>query len=163
MTDQKKPRRANAAAGVCPGRSERHREAFQHSPEFTTCADPLPLTAAFARPTPAEAAELWRRFSPDELLELARKPSMWNLTLAAIRHGAMVLDSHRNDPPAPPELPHGYIAAALRGEARAVLSAPSHRRRDRLRQARRNLDRLVLRGLDGAELDELIDNLEARL
>jgi hypothetical protein len=110
--------------------------------------------------SPAVAVELRRRFDPEALIELAEDPCMWNLTAAAIEAGPAILEMHRNDPAAPAERPRGYIAAAMRREAMAVMRASRHERPVVIRKARQSLERFVMQGLTGRELDRFVSGLE---
>lgn len=114
------------------------------------------------QPSRAVAAELKRRHSPEELLELAEDPCMWNLTCGAVAVGPAILATHRNDPPAPEEKPRAYIKAALRREAESVLKAAPADKPAAIRKARQSLDRLVMRGLSGQQLDAFLAQLEER-
>jgi hypothetical protein len=112
-----------------------------------------PSLGAFTRPTRAEAAELRRRFEPGELVDLAGRPSLWNVTLTGLRHGDVVLESHRNDPPPPAEWPRERLRLELRRAARRVLAAPACRRDQALAGARADLEALAVRGLWSHEID----------
>lgn len=126
-------------------------------------SDPAEWPASMTRPTRAEGAELRRRHSPAELLELSRQPSLWNLAIAAMRAAPAILDSHRHDPPQPAEWPRAKLKRELRRQFERVLRAPAERREDLLRVARKDLEALIERGLHAVEIDEWNDLLRGQI
>jgi hypothetical protein len=113
------------------------------------------------RPTAKEAAELRRRHSPPELLDMVEQPNLWNLAIGAMRAGSVLTEMHRNSLSLPPDKPPAYFRAIMLREAEAVLRAPLQDRSALIRRARQSLERFILQGLAGAEIDAFIARLES--